>query len=235
MALLGLGRDEASALAAAKDPPIQVWLEAWSSGLGLPRHDRLYLVKELLGDQGLVPAFVKLALPPDYAAVEGLREHQVEPSTGKGFTVAGQEPDVLGNHRHLVKGVLARGVDTEKLPDVWCTFGVRVDRLGDAVVEVSNWGEERPDALGNLAAMASLDVLAQVVHIVLGLIEERPEHEHPRGGAFKGEGRELQVGKAAGVHKVDDSACVDGIAGKSIWVPSNDAGCFSRLDAGEHL
>ncbi|HEX2839380.1 MAG TPA: hypothetical protein VHN77_14785 [Phycisphaerales bacterium] len=103
---------------------------------------------------------MKLALPPDDAAVEGLSEHEVKPRAGKGFTVPGQKPDVLGNHRHLVKGVLAGGVDTEKLPDVRRTFGVGVDGLGEAVVEVPNRGEKRPDTLGNLAAMASLDVLA---------------------------------------------------------------------------
>lgn len=82
--------------------------------------------------------------------------------------------------------------------------------------------------------MPALDVLAQVVHVVLGLPEHDGEHELARSGRVKRECREVEIGDGPRVDEMDDAPPVKGIAGQAIRVPCENARCFALLDADKH-
>jgi hypothetical protein len=95
---------------------------------------------------------------------------------------------------------------------------------------VSDRGLARKLAAPQFLPDAAPDVLAQVVHVILGLPERDIEHEFPLRRVLEPEGRELERRKLANVESINNPPAVHRVARQPVRVPCEDARRLAALD-----
>lgn len=86
-----------------------------------------------------------------------------------------------------------------------------------------------------LHAVASADVLAQGVHLVLRVTEDDGQHELALRAVLEDVGRELEIEETLGVQKMDDPAAIDRVPSQAVRMPGDDPAGFAIPDSRHHL
>ncbi|MFZ3069144.1 MAG: hypothetical protein WA052_02390 [Microgenomates group bacterium] len=80
----------------------------------------------------------------------------------------------------------------------------------------------RPDAIPNLLAKTTLNILREIIDIVFGLTESEVEHELSLRSVIKPKGRKLEVKELPCVEKIDEVTAINAVSGQPIGVPGKN-------------
>ena len=123
----------------------------------------------------------------------------------------------------------------EHLLDKIEAFRIGNDRTRGGIGEVSDWWPRRAPSLGDLCTVSSTDILGEAVDVVFRETEEHGKHQLALRVVFEGVSGKAKVLDLAGIKQMNNAAAIDGISGKAVWVPADDAAGLAPLDPTEHL
>ncbi|MGA2442183.1 MAG: hypothetical protein ABSH08_14610 [Tepidisphaeraceae bacterium] len=134
-----------------------------------------------------------------------------------------------------VKGVFSGGVQFKGHCDERAFLGIDDDGAELGFIEVSDRRLATPNAGSGLLPLAPSDVDRAIVGIILRLAEGEVEHQFALGRRLKPKAAKPEIGDFVFVDEVDDPPAVEGVAGKPVGVPSDDAVCLAPLNTLKHF
>ncbi len=229
------GRDRAAALPAA-DEAAQgsgIVLVAFA-GMAPALQHLLHLVPELLGDDGLVLAFIDFSGIAEEAGIEGIGEdvrYLVFPEQATGVGDDAVLPEESG---YVRKGGMILGIQLEGGTDNLRFPAVDDDGLRPRIVQVSH-----RSGAGVLAALGLLEEGAlRVLGKIADVLVRHPKleaHEDDVVGRVVAPVGGADVRNNALLQEPLDTGGIDRVPSEAVELPADDALRFAFLDASHHL
>ena len=218
----------------------------FGSGISVSAKEHLHAVIFCFRDERLVATLIPLAASAgilEPAEIERFGEDLVNRAVAKRLAThlpggpGAKAPFIVGDFSNFWRGVETCQHQIPHAPDQWEAFRVFdqcvFSRLFVGVVQITGWGNTRIPAVLDLCFQSPLHVFAQIIHVFLGHAEF-DIHEDDVVILVR-----VALGRCHDFDAVlfdgpDDRAAVNGVAGKAVQFPANDAGGLAPVEALHH-